>query len=85
MLLIILVNLFALAATIALFLIARAGIKHYMDLYQNVADVKKLSLITLIALIIISVCIALSCTLMFNETRYNMKNTNMEVEHGIRR
>jgi heme/copper-type cytochrome/quinol oxidase subunit 2 len=85
MLLIFIVNLVALVAAAILFLVAKAGIRHYMDLYQNEADAKKLSLFTNIALIIVTICITLSCTLMFKESGYNMKNKDTEVENGIRR
>jgi mannose/fructose/N-acetylgalactosamine-specific phosphotransferase system component IIC len=84
MTLIILVNIIAILAASVLFFLAKAGIKHYLDLYQNEDDTKKLNILAISALIITILCILLSCTLIINETGYNTKN-NMEVNHGIQR
>lgn len=85
MLLIILMNAIALLATVALYVVAKAGIRHYMVLHQNEPDVKKLNLITNLSVVIIFILMLLSCTLMITKVGYNTSNNNMEVEHGIRR
>jgi len=85
MLLIILMNVLALMATAALYVVAKAGINHYMILHQNESDVKKLNLITNLSVVIIFILMLLSCTLMITKVGYNTSNNNMEVEHGIRR
>jgi heme/copper-type cytochrome/quinol oxidase subunit 2 len=85
MLLIILMNVLALMATVALYVVAKAGIRHYMVLHQNESDVKKLNLITTLSVVIIFILMLLSCTLMITKVGYNTSNNNMEVEHGIRR
>jgi amino acid permease len=84
MLLILLVNAIAIAAYVVLYIIAKAGIRHYMDLYQNEKDTKNLSYIVHTALIIAILGSLISCTLMFTESRYNTINKT-EVENVIRR
>jgi hypothetical protein len=82
--LILLVNAVALLASVVLYAVAKAGIKHYMDLYQNESDTKKLSYIVRSALIVVILGNLLSCTLMFTKYWYNTNN-NMEVGNVIRR
>jgi heme/copper-type cytochrome/quinol oxidase subunit 2 len=78
-------NVLALMATAVLYVVAKAGIKHYMILYQNESDVKKLNLITNLFAVTIFILMLLSCTLMITKVGYNTSNNNMEVENGIRR
>ena len=84
MLLITIVSCVAMIASSVLFLIAKAGIEHYTDLYQNEKDAKKLTYIVNSALVVAIICGLLTCTLMINKTGYNTSNTT-EVENVNRR
>jgi len=84
MLLITIVSCVTMIASSVLFLIAKAGIEHYTDLYQNEKDAKKLTYIVNGAALIVLLSGLLTCTLMINKTGYNTPNTT-EVEHVNRR
>lgn len=60
---IIIVNVIALLAMIVMFLIAKSGVNHYLDLYQNEKDANKLNILCYVLLAIAISCILLSCTL----------------------
>jgi hypothetical protein len=83
MLLITIVSCVATVASLVLFLIAKAGIRHYMDLYQNENDAKRLTYIVNGALLTVVICSILTCTAMINKTGYNIPNTT-EVENVSR-
>jgi fumarate reductase subunit C len=83
--LIILVNIVALLATLLITYIAIAGIHHYISLYQNTNDAKKIKLIIYISSSILISCLLLSCILNIKKTGYNSDNRKMEVENGIQR
>lgn len=79
------VNFLIVLMTIFLWFIARAGIEHYTQLYQNEPDTKKLKfIINSIILIIVSLLI-LNCTLYINKSGYNINYEKEGVENGIRR
>jgi len=61
------VNVITILSGVALFFLAKSGIKHYFDLYQNESDTKNLTYIVNIAFLIMLIGNLISCTLMFTK------------------
>jgi heme/copper-type cytochrome/quinol oxidase subunit 2 len=80
----VLVSMLIVAMTIILWYVARAGIGHYVQLYQNEPDAKKLNFIINFLMMAIVSLTLLICTLNINKNEYNTEK-KVEVENGIRR